>query len=288
MASKWRIIRYQWVIAALVTVLLCVQCAMAAETVLGSTTELLTSDSGYGARSDASTLGYALADGVREALDTQVALVWGGEIADCQLAAGTQTEESVSAAIARDDVLAVGTVTPKELRTALEAGVAHIQVDSDLNAILHEESEFDGFPQVSGISFLYDVSAPVGQRILWIRLEGEGKLDLEDDTTDLTLAAPVGLFQGENGYPALDTYQVTELTLSQALAQLVSEGITQRYGSETRMTVAGCDEAAIIRQIPYGVLLMAVALFAVGGGMKTMRTNANKRDHDNKPDWGMY
>jgi hypothetical protein len=33
---------------------------------------------------------------------------------------------------------------------------------------------------------------------------------------------------------------------------------------------------------------MAVALFAVGGGMKTMRTNANKRDHDNKPDWGMY
>lgn len=273
------------IIAAL-TVLLCFQSAMAAE--IGTTTEALSSNSGAGACSDDSTLGYALADAVRLAAGAQVAIVNGGDLENRVLSAGAQTTESIRAAIAGDRTVAAAELTPRELRALLESGVSHMRVDMDTSKILHEESEFGGFPQVSGISFCYDVAAPVGERILWIKLDGEGELDLEDDETRITVAATSYLFGG--GYEAPETAEYTELslTLSQALETYVAGGITTRYRSVDRMSIAGTNEDSIISHIPLGVLVMLVVLFAAGNGIRQMRKNSSDRDHDNHPDWGMY
>lgn len=267
--------------------LLCVHCAVAADAVLGTTTELLSSDSGSGACSDESALGDALADAVRYTAGADVAIVCGGDIDGSGLPSGEQTEETIRNAVAVDQALALTQVTPKELYELLEIGVSHTVIDAETSEILHEESEFYGFPQVSGITFFYDAGAPAGSRLLWIKLAGGEKLDPEDNTTELTLAASEAMLSGEYGYPKME-YSDPELTLTGALSQYITNGITTRYASEDRMSIHGTSEDTIITHIPIGILILLVVLFAAGNGVRQMRKNRDERDHDNNPDWGMY
>lgn len=260
---------------------------MAGDVVLGTTTELLSSNSGQGACSDESTLGYALADAVRFAADADLAIVCGGDIDGGELPFGEQTEETLRNAVPVDQPLALAQVTPKELYAILENGVSHVVIDAETTRILREESEFYGFPQVSGLSFFYDAGAPAGSRLLWIKLDSGEKLDPEDGVTVLRLAAPTAMLSGEYGYPALESAELG-LTLTDALRSYVSGGITTRYSNVDRMSIHGSTEDTIISHIPVGILVLLVVLFAAGNGMRQMRKNRDERDHDNDPDWGMY
>ncbi len=267
--------------------LLCVHCALADGAAPGSTTEALSSNSGSGACLDESALGDALADAVRYTVGADIAIVCGGDIDGSELPAGEQTEETIRNAVAADQALALTELTPKELYEILETGVSQIVIDPETTEILHEESEFYGFPQVSGITFLYDAGAPVGSRILWIKLSDGERLDPEDDTMVLTVAASERMLSGEYGYPKKE-YSVLELTLTNALSNYVSNGITIRYANEDRMSIHGTSEDTMITHIPIGILILLVVIFGAGNGVRQMRKNRIERDHDNDPDWGMY
>ena len=254
--------------------------------VVGTTQETLSSDSGRGACSDESSLGDALADAVRTAAGADLAIVCGGDLDGAALPYGAQTEETIRAAVTCDQELARTEITPQELYAILEVGVSHITIDPKTTRILHEESSFYGFPQVSGITFLYDAGAPAGSRVLWIRQNGK-ELDRNDGTTKLTMAASAEMLSGGYGYPVKAASDL-HLTLTEALQRSVAAGMTTNYAHENRMQIHGTVEDTLISHVPVGVLVLLVVLFAAGNGVLQMRKKEKDWDHNSRRDWGMY
>jgi 2',3'-cyclic-nucleotide 2'-phosphodiesterase (5'-nucleotidase family) len=168
---------------------------------VGESKSAMSSARNPGVRTQKTPLGSLVADAYREAAGADIAVANGGDIR-ADLAAGVVTKGDVVSVLPFGNTLMVKTVTPAILRQVLENGVSGIVTDGNGN-IDHEQSPQGRFLQVSGFSFAYDPTAPVGERVISVTLDGGKRLALDDDATALTLAGTNYVMTGGDRYSML-------------------------------------------------------------------------------------
>lgn len=124
-------------------------------------------------------LGNFGADAIRWYTGADIALFASGDLG-ITLAAGEVTAQSLSDSFPYDKPIVVTEVSAEELRTLLEESLAHITLGPD-EAIDEAASAYEGFFCVSGFTYSYDASAPVGSRVYDFPLEGRYTLAISAD-----------------------------------------------------------------------------------------------------------
>lgn len=212
--------------------------------------------------SEECAVGSLTADAARHAADARLAIVNGGDLVG-DLSQGDLSRSDVEAAFANDRELAVSRLTAAELRALLETLLSHITVDMQTERIVWEDSDFAGFPNISGFYLSYDATAPANERVVSITLDDGTALDLSDTEAQYSLAATDTLLSGGYGNKALDM-SPAGISLSGAVYDYLS-----RYGRELtelnwmRVTAIGANENNIVGMLPTPILIMgAVLLFA--------------------------
>jgi 2',3'-cyclic-nucleotide 2'-phosphodiesterase (5'-nucleotidase family) len=195
------------------------------------TTEVALDARGTSNRTGETNLGSFVADTLREAAGSDVALVNGGFIrADAVFTPGVLTRRDMLAIMPFSDVVVVVEVSGATLRAALENGVS----------LSNEDARPGRFPQVSGLRFTFDPSRPKGQRVLEVTVGGK---PLREDAK-YTLTTLKFLAGGKDGYtmlkdaptrPALKDGRTPVEVLSAAIAKQSpispeADGRIQRVG----------------------------------------------------------
>lgn len=213
------------------------------------------------------SLGSAAADAVRYVAGCDLVMLNGGDFQH-GLQPGVQTWAEVQDAFRVDRPLAVVTVTTAELWALLEYGVSHAVLDESYR-LDREQSSFDGFLQVAGFSYTYDMSAPLGERIYQVKLSDGEELDRSDADRTFTLCATEYMLAGGYGYPLCEAeYVPLQLTLAQALAEGISAGILEGvdYTRTQRVTVIGCGDDTLLAASPMAVAVLLLVLIAGTSG----------------------
>jgi 5'-nucleotidase len=145
------------------------------------------------ARSEANRTGETniadfIADAFRQATGADVALINGGSIrADTTFVPGALSKHDVQAMLPFSNEVLKIEVTGKILRQALENGVSQSGPGAEPGR----------FPQVSGIRFSFDTTAPVGSRVKQVTVNGQ---PLDDRKTySLATTTYIGV-DGKDGY----------------------------------------------------------------------------------------
>jgi len=154
-----------------------------------------------GVRTREMPLGNLIADAYLEAAQADIAVANGGDIR-ADLKAGTVTKGDIISVLPFGNTLMVKTVTPAQLRAALENGVSGIVLDAAGN-IDSEQSPQGRFLQVSGFRFTYDPAKPAGERIVSVTLDDGTALSLDDDATQLSLAGTNYVMTGGDSFAML-------------------------------------------------------------------------------------
>jgi 5'-nucleotidase len=141
-------------------------------------------------RTKETNIGNFIADSYRNAVGADIGFLNGGSIrADLTYNPGTLTMRDVLSILPFNNPVVKVELSGKLLREVLEHGVAR----SGAN----EDNEPGGFPQVSGISFKFDTTKPVGERVSDIFVGGKPF----DETKTYTLATSDFLVsKGGDGY----------------------------------------------------------------------------------------
>ena len=205
-------------------------------------------------------LGCAAADAVRDATGAQIALVNVGDLQN-DLNQGEVAWEDVLHVFGENRPLAVAQVTGEALYRLLEHAVSQIRVDPATEQIEEGSEVFDGFCQVSGFTFRYDASAPVGERIVKVVLvDGTEVLPTTDTTFSLT--ATEQMLSGGCGFPAV-AYESAGIGLADALAGYLEGRSALPEGETARITVIGARNNTIVGLFPKGVLTAGILLLVV-------------------------
>ncbi|HEX8368187.1 MAG TPA: 5'-nucleotidase C-terminal domain-containing protein [Pyrinomonadaceae bacterium] len=154
---------------------------------VGETSETLDALS-FSNRNKETNIGNFVADSYRKAVGADVALVNGGSIrADLTYNPGALTKRDVLSILPFNNPIVKVEVSGKLLREILEHGVARSA----------EDNEPGRFPQISGMSFKFDVSRPAGGRVAEILVGGKPV----DEKKNYTLATSDFLVtRGGDGY----------------------------------------------------------------------------------------
>lgn len=154
---------------------------------VGETSETLDALS-FSNRNKETNIGNFIADAYRKAVGADVALVNGGSVrADLTYNPGALTKRDVLSILPFNNPIVKVEVSGKLLREILEHGVARSA----------EDNEPGRFPQISGMSFKFDVSKPSGNRVTEILVGGKPL----DEKKNYTLATSDFLVtRGGDGY----------------------------------------------------------------------------------------
>jgi 5'-nucleotidase len=141
-------------------------------------------------RTKETNIGNFVADAYRNAANADVALVNGGSIrADLTYNVGALTKRDVLSILPFNNPIVKIEITGKTLRETLEHGVARSAVG--------EDGEPGRFPQISGMSFIFDTSKPAGTRVSGVLIGGKPL----DEAKTYTLATSDFLVsRGGDGY----------------------------------------------------------------------------------------
>lgn len=200
-------------------------------------------------------IGDIYADAVRSASGAQLALIRAGSFSEERLEHGKVTCSDVERSLTQDGSISVTEVTAAQLKQLLEQAVSNIVLDMETEAVLREESYSEAFVQISGFSFVCDVSALPGDRIMSITV-GESSVDFSDDKTVYTLAAGPGIIDGGTD---------AGVTLLQAVIQYVPElGGLVEYPTG-RIKIVGTTDDKLIDSIPVWTVVFALAFFTLSG-----------------------
>lgn len=254
-------------LAAAVFCLLACSPALAAEDggIAGTVDTLIRGNTGYGSAIEETDLGDVAADALAAVSGADAAIVNGGELR-ANLQAGPRTHSDFEAVFAENRTLAVADVTVEQLWSILEYGVSFAVLGENLK-IDEERSAFDGFPQVSGLWFQYDLSAPVGERVTHVELDDGRALARDDRETHLTLCATEYMLSGGYGYESVK-YERLDLGLADALADYAGSAVvTQPSGSRIR-TIGSYDKPLISRVTVFLVALVACVIALCVGKVK--------------------
>ena len=134
-------------------------------------------------RTRETNLGDLVLDAMRESSGADVALINGGTIR-AGIPAGPVTIGTIYNVLPFDNSLISFALTGKELRESLETGLSRVEVGDG------------GFPQVSGMSFIFDPKAPSGSRVVSVSVGGAPL----DENRRYVLATHDFLAAGGNGY----------------------------------------------------------------------------------------
>lgn len=217
-------------------------------------------------------LGSLCADAQRAWAGSDLALVCLDELGG-DLPRGSVTRDDVQQAMHLDRLLALAEITPKALWLILEQSVSRVALDLETELIDEEASQYEGFCQISGMTIRYDVSAPVGERVLEIRLEDGFALSKEDDTTVYTLCASEYLLSGGYGFPEVN-HRSLNGTQTEALSRYLSEGNRLSDEAGDRITVVGARQGNILGVLSPEMLFVGCAVlcvFCVLSGRKLRR-----------------
>lgn len=215
----------------------------------------------YNARCYESSLGNAVADAVRISLGSDVAIIPGGDLA-IGLVPGKATYDEIKNVFAEDREIAMTRVTIKELRQILERGLSNITLDES-ERIDEHLSAYDGFPQISGFTLYYDVSAPPGERVYQLLIQGE-RVDLDSDTQTVTLGSTAHMLKGGYDLPPVDDVTASELTLSDVMLRYIVNGLNEYSPAERRMHVRGGFDAGLSEYMPIIIFPIITVIFLVG------------------------
>lgn len=207
-------------------------------------------------------LGDVAANAVRSAAGTDIALINSGDLTT-DLNKGEVSWNDVLRVFADNRRLGIIIVTPAELTAILETSVSHVMVDLSTESIDRAMSDYDGFCQVSGLSFRYDASAPVGERIMAVTLSDGTSLDLDDNETKLSLAATAYMLEGGYGYEPRAGYEALSICLADALAGYISEhDPLLPEDSGERIIALGTRDRTIIGSISPPLIVVGCLVFA--------------------------
>jgi len=134
-------------------------------------------------RTGETNLGDFIADVMRQTAGADAAIINSGAI-KAGIARGKIEVQDVYTALPYDNYLVAVRLTGAQLKEALEHGVSHLEKASH------------GFPQVSGLTFTYSRSAPVGSRVKDVTVDGR-PLDLNKEYAVATIDF---LAAGGSGY----------------------------------------------------------------------------------------
>jgi 2',3'-cyclic-nucleotide 2'-phosphodiesterase (5'-nucleotidase family) len=140
-------------------------------------------------RTKESNVGNLIADAIRESVGADVAIANGGGIrGDRTYAAGTTlTRKDILTELPFGNVTVLVEISGADLLAALENGVSQV------------EDKAGRFPQVSGMSFTYDMARPAGSRIVSVKI-GDAELD---PAKTYKLATNDYVLGGGDGYSSL-------------------------------------------------------------------------------------
>ncbi|MCQ5363633.1 5'-nucleotidase C-terminal domain-containing protein [Anoxybacillus salavatliensis] len=134
-------------------------------------------------RTKETNLGNLIADAMRQALQTDVALTNGGGIR-ASIPQGEVTRNHVLTTLPFANTLVKVSMSGADLKKALEHGVR-----------LYPEQN-GGFPHVSGIRFTFDATKPAGSRVTSVEVNGQPL----DETKTYTVATNDFIAKGGDGY----------------------------------------------------------------------------------------
>ncbi len=208
------------------------------------------------------SLGDAAADAILRSAACDVAIVNGGDLR-ANLLPGSVTQNELEESFIAGRTLAVAEVTPRMLVQILENAVSHAVLSG--RSIDAAASSHGAFPQIAGFRFTYDPGAAPGQRIVNLKI-GSTLLGLDDDATVLKLAATVHMFTGGYDFPPMETYQPLDVTLTEAMAAYVAEGLDDYSRPSNRITAVGISGNSLpifYLALMCGVIVAITALFGL-------------------------
>lgn len=220
---------------------------------------------------DQCQLGSICADAFRACAGTDIALVNTGDL-DGNLFQGDVTAQEICDVFPYDRALAVATVTPRQLYGLLEQSVSGVVLDLSTERVDEAASAYGGFCQISGITLRYDASAPVGERVLEVKLPDGTSLSPEDNTTPLTLCASRFMLEGGYAFPET-TAQALPYTQTEALADYVSTRRDLPEDDQKRIVVVGARQSEILGVAPKEMILVCCLLLCVALVSSRMKLN---------------
>ena len=173
---------------------------------------------------------------------------------------GAVFQSDVERVVPENAELVTAWLTVADLAALLEQGVSKLSRNESEQ--IDATSGWDGFPQVGGFSWEYDVSAPEGERLQYIRYDGQ-ELDLTDCQSTYTVVSVPALFDGSMGYPAC-SFERTGTELRQALRDYCSarDSIAVPASRSTAIGTASYpikDRLPVMAVVIVGVLIALVA-----------------------------
>lgn len=204
-----------------------------------------------------SQLGCLAADAAVSVLAADFAVIPGGLLAST-LERGSIFASDLLRVVPEDEQLFLYTITLPQLKTLLEYGLSLLVTD-DADRIMVDASAFDDFPQVSGFTWTYDVSAPVGERVLYFRTNNN-EVDLTDTTLRFTLAAPSGLLERAGLSPS--QIPSSPHTVRSVLHAYL-ESLELLTAPLSRTTAVGTSSYPLVDRIPIVAIAAACILIAL-------------------------
>ena len=200
-------------------------------------------------------LGNFAADAIRSYTGSDIALFASGDLG-ITLPAGDITPERIADSFPADREVVVAEMTADEIRLLLEDSLAHIVLTEE-EIIDTQASAYEGFFCISGFEYTCDASAPVGQRVYDLPLEGT-----------YTVAVSSEYASGEYA-----------CTVREAVLAWCEDMETVFPPADNdRINVIGAGENRIIGDIipPYFVLILTVVVFAFSGARYRRRLNTER------------
>ncbi len=165
-------------------------------------------------RTQETNIGNFIADAFRKATNADIGFLNGGSIrADLTYNPGTLTKRDILSMLPFNNPVVKIEILGETLREALEHGVARSA----------EDDEPGRFPQVSGLTYKFDVSRPAGSRIVEAKVAGEPI----KDNKNYTLATTSFLvLNGGDGYKMFKNGKVlTDLNKAQKDAEILENAV---------------------------------------------------------------
>lgn len=188
----------------------------------------------FTSRNKETNVGNFIADSYRTVTNSDIGFVNGGSIrADLTYNPGILTKRDVLSILPFNNPIVKVEISGKTLREILEHGVARSGVD--------EDSEPGRFPQVSGMSFQFDISKPAGSRITEIKVGGQ----MLNESKNYTLATSDFIVsRGGDGYTM---FKNAKILITADKAQKDSEVFEQAIKSAPNSTISPKVEGRIVK-----------------------------------------
>ena len=183
-------------------------------------------------RNAETNVGNFIADAFRKQLNADIGFLNGGSIrADLTYLPGTLTKRDILSILPFNNPIVKIELTGKILREALENGVSRSL----------EDAEPGRFPQISGMTFKYDLSRPAGSRIVEAKVGG---MPLQDNKTYTLATSSFLVVDGGDGYTMFKKAKIiTDVKTAPKDADILQKAITD----SPNKTISPKIEGRIVR-----------------------------------------